>query len=54
VGTILTYNPKAHPEFSSSAGLLISYNVNAGNSKDLICANDYKPSFIRVPIPGLQ
>ena len=54
VGTLNTYNPKAHPEFPSSAGILVSYNVNANNSKDLICANDYKPSFIRVPIPGLQ
>ncbi|MGO4885402.1 MAG: DUF5005 domain-containing protein [Bryobacteraceae bacterium] len=54
VGTLYTYNPKAHPEFPSSAGILVSYNVNANNSKDLVCANDYKPSFIRVPIPGLQ
>lgn len=54
VGTLLTYNPKAHPEFPSPAGILVSYNVNANNSKDLICANDYKPSFIRVPIQGLQ
>jgi hypothetical protein len=54
VGTLYTYNPKAHPEFPSSAGILVSYNVNANNSKDLVCANDYKPSFIRVPITGLE
>ena len=54
VGTLNTYDPKAHPEFPSSAGILVSYNVKANNSKDLVCANDYKPSFIRVPIPGLQ
>ncbi len=54
VGTLYTYDPKAHPEFPSSAGILVSYNVNAVDSADLICANDYKPSFIRVPIPGLQ
>lgn len=54
VGTLDTYNPKAHPEFPSDAGILVSYNVNANNSADLICANDYKPSFIRVPIPGLE
>jgi hypothetical protein len=53
-GTLYTYNPKAHPEFPSSAGILISYNVNANDSADLVCANDYKPSFIRVPIQGLQ
>ncbi len=54
VGTLDTYDPKAHPEFASSAGILVSYNVNATNSADLVCANDYKPSFIRVPIAGLQ
>jgi hypothetical protein len=54
VGTLYTYNPKAHPEFSSDAGILVSYNVNAVDSADLVCANDYKPSFIRVPIAGLQ
>ena len=54
VGTLYTYDPKAHPEFASSAGVLVSYNVNAVNSADLVCANDYKPSFIRVPIAGLE
>lgn len=54
VGTLYTYNPKAHPEFPSSAGILVSYNVNAVDSEDLVCANDYKPSFIRVPIQGLE
>jgi hypothetical protein len=54
VGTLYTYDPKAHPEFASSAGVLVSYNVNANDSADLICANDYKPGFIRVPIAGLQ
>lgn len=54
VGTLYTYDPKAHPEFASSDGILVSYNVNAVDSADLICANDYKPSFIRVPIAGLK
>jgi hypothetical protein len=54
VGTLYTYDPKAHPEFQTSNGILVSYNVNANDSSDLICANDYKPSFIDVPIPGLQ
>jgi hypothetical protein len=53
-GTLYTYDPKAHPEFPSSAGILVSYNVNAGDPADLVCANDYKPSFIRVPITGLE
>ena len=53
VGTLYTYDPKDHPEFVNSSGLLISYNVNANNSEDLVCANDYMPRFIRVPISGL-
>ena len=53
VGTLVTYNPKAHAEFTDSSGMLISYNVNANNSQDLVCANDYMPHFIRVQIPGV-
>ena len=53
VGTLLTYDPRAHAEFTNSNGVLISYNVNANNGQDLICANDYKPRFIRVTVPGL-
>ena len=53
VGTLFTYNPKAHIEFTDDTGVLVSYNVNANNSKDLICANDYIPRFIRVPITGV-
>ncbi len=52
-GTLFTYNPKDHPEFANSSGLLVSYNVNANDGKDLYCANDYIPRFIRVPISGL-
>jgi hypothetical protein len=54
VGTLFAYNPKAHPEFTDSAGILISYNVNANDSKDLVCANDYMPRFLRLTIPGLM
>jgi len=54
VGTLVTYNPKAQTEFTDSTGVLVSYNVNANNSKDLVCANDYIPRFIRVPISGLS
>jgi hypothetical protein len=53
VGTLLTYDPRAHAEFTNSNGVLISYNVNSNNGQDLICANDYKPRFIRVTVPGL-
>jgi Domain of unknown function (DUF5005) len=52
-GTLYTYDPKDHPEFANSSGVLISYNVNANDSQDLVCANDYMPRFIRVPITGL-
>jgi hypothetical protein len=53
VGTLVTYNAKAHNEFTNSDGILISYNVNANDSKDLVCANDYIPRFVRVQIPGV-
>jgi hypothetical protein len=52
-GTLYTYNPKAHPEFTDSTGVLVSYNVNNMTGTDLVCANDYIPRFVRVPIPGL-
>lgn len=53
VGTLFTYNAKAHSEFTDADGILISYNVNANDSKDLVCANDYMPRFIRVQILGV-
>jgi len=53
-GNLFTYDPRAHPEFSGGDTLLISYNVNAIDSTDLACADDYKPRFIRVSIPGLM
>lgn len=53
VGTLVTYNAKAHTEFSDSSGMLVSYNVNANSSSDLVCADDYKPRFVRVVIPGV-
>ncbi len=52
-GTLVTYNAKAHTEFTDADGILMSYNVNANTSTDLVCANDYKPRFIRVQIPGV-
>jgi hypothetical protein len=53
VGTLVSYNAKAHSEFTDSTGILISYNVNANDSSDLVCANDYMPRFVRVQIPGV-
>lgn len=52
-GTLVTYNPKAHLEFTNSDGILVSYNVNANSSSDLVCADDYKPRFVRMKIPGV-
>ena len=53
VGTLVTYNAKAHPEFTDSTGVLLSYNVNANNGSDLICANDYIPRGVRIQIQGV-
>jgi hypothetical protein len=50
---MLTYNPHAHPQFTANGNLVISYNVNAGASADLLYADTYRPRFIRVPIMGL-
>lgn len=52
-GTLVTYNAKAHTEFSDSSGILVSYNVNAIDGSDLVCADDYKPRFVRMSIPGV-
>jgi hypothetical protein len=52
-GNLVTYNPKAHPEFTDSTGILITYNVNALEGADLVCANDYIPRFLRMTIPGV-
>jgi hypothetical protein len=53
-GIILTYNPHAHPQFTSNGQLLISYDLNASNSGDLLYADTYRPKFIRVKIAGLE
>lgn len=52
-GTTLTYNPRAHPEFAQGEDVLVSYNVNASVGQDLVCADDYRPRFVRIRIPGL-
>jgi len=53
VGTLIAYNAKAHPEFTDSSGILLSYNVNANDSSDLVCANDYIPRWVRIQISGV-
>lgn len=53
VGTTVAYNAKTHAEFTNSDGILISYNVNANDSTDLVCADDYRPRFVRVQIPSV-
>src|SRR5258708_5926792 len=53
-GTILTYNPHAHPQYTSNGQLLISYDLNASNSGDLVYADVYRPKIIRVKIAGLK
>ena len=53
-GIILTYNPHLHPQFTSNGQLLISYDLNASNSGDLLYSDTYRPKFIRVKIAGLK
>ncbi len=53
-GNMFTYNPHVHPQFTSKGKLLISYNINAGKSPDLLFADTYRPRFIRVPVKGLR
>lgn len=53
-GILLTYNPHAHPQYTSNGQLLISYDLNASNSGDLVYADTYRPRFIRVKIAGLK
>lgn len=51
--TVIAYNAKAHPEFTDSTGILISYNVNANSGSDRVCANDYIPRWARFQISGV-
>jgi len=53
-GTLLTYNPHAHPQFTINGDLLLSYDLNSSSGDDLIYADVYRPKFIRVPIAGLH
>lgn len=53
-GNMFTYNPHIHPQFTRKGRLLISYNINAGRSADLLFADTYRPRFISVPIRGLR
>jgi hypothetical protein len=53
-GTMLVYNPHLHPQFTTKGKLLISYNINAAKSQDLLFADTYRPRFISVPVKGLR
>jgi uncharacterized protein DUF4185/uncharacterized protein DUF5005 len=53
-GTLFTYDPHAHVQFTSNGELLVSYNLNSTEGTDLVQADDYRPKFIRVPIAGLR
>jgi hypothetical protein len=53
-GTILVYNPHLHPQFTSKGKLLVSYDLNAGKSQDLLYADTYRPRFVSVPVKGLR
>ena len=48
----ITYNAKAHPNFSAPGELLISYNVNAFDFMNELKANPnlYRPRFIRLKL----
>jgi hypothetical protein len=54
LGTLLTYNPHAHFEFTSNGAVLISYDLNTTQGDDLTYADNYRPKFIRVPMAGLK
>ncbi|MFB7630126.1 hypothetical protein ACFC0M_04150 [Streptomyces sp. NPDC056149] len=52
---VAVYNPQAHPEFTTTAGLLLSYDVNwlgpPGTAPDPVVNGDvelYRPRFLRV------
>ena len=53
-GTMLVYNPHLHPQFTTRGKLLISYDINAAKSQDLLFADTYRPRFISVPVKGLR
>jgi hypothetical protein len=53
-GTLLVYNPHLHPQFTSADRMLISYDLNASKSEDLLYADAYRPRFVRVRIKGLR
>lgn len=48
--SLITYDPRAHPEFTQDNQLLISYNVNSLNARELVNASIYRPRFIIVPL----
>lgn len=53
-GSMFVYNPHFHPEFSDTNNMLISYNLNAGKSVDLLYADTYRPRFFRTQISAFN
>ena len=53
-GVMLAYNPHLHPQFTDKGKLLISYDINASKSQDLLFADTYRPRFCSVPVKGLR
>jgi hypothetical protein len=53
-GIMLVYNPHLHPQFTTKGKLLISYDINASKSQDLLFADTYRPRFISVSVRGLR
>jgi hypothetical protein len=51
-GIFLVYNPHFHAQFSENNNMLISYNLNASRSVDLLYADTYRPRFFRAQISG--
>ncbi len=52
-GILFVYNPHFHPEFSDTNNMLISYNLNAAKSGDLLYADTYRPRFFRSQISAV-
>ena len=52
-GIMLVYNPHFHPEFSDTNNMLVSYNLNASKSSDLLYADTYRPRFFRAQISSI-
>ena len=53
-GQLVVYNPHSHLAFTANGAVLISYDINTALSADLIYADTSRPTFVRVPIAGIE